>query len=99
MIRPDVIEPLPFLIILTILVVAWIIIGLRDREKWRREATAWHIALHRIQHAQRTRGCARAWWDAERQDYGVCVRPIDHTGPCIDNRNGSIDRAPHRARR
>lgn len=88
----DYIEPIPFLIIMALIVLAWLTIGILDRRTWRREADAWHVALNRIQREEARGRCGRAWWISEAHDYAVCTRHFEHVGPCLDTLTGRIDR-------
>lgn len=74
----DYIEPIPFLVIMAIIVAAWLTLTIRDRRRWRAEADAWHRAIDRVQFIERARGCASVWWDETSHDYGVCTLRLDH---------------------
>jgi hypothetical protein len=86
----DYIEPIPFLVIMALIVAAWLVLTTRDRRRWQAEAAAWHRAVDRVQYVTRTRGCAVVWWDEPSRGYGVCERRLDHDGPHVDTLTGHI---------
>lgn len=89
----ETVEPLSFLIVMALIVATWIIIGIRDRRAWRREAEAWRTAIARNQRYRMRRWCAHTWWDKRAADYGVCTRrDYEHDGPHFDGITGYLHR-------
>lgn len=70
----DNIEPLPFLIVMALLVTVWLALGIRDRRRARRRVERLGPDAPR---------CSLLWEDGIK--LCVCDRPHEHTGPHVDS--------------
>lgn len=94
----DHIDPLPFLVALTLIVALWLTLGILDRRRGRRrdreidrEVLAHWDALKRSDELVITeRACGFIW--TEGSTWCVCTRPHEHTGPCFDDLHQVIHR-------
>lgn len=88
----DNIEPIPFLVIMALIVATWLIIGIRDRRRELVSIGAWLVARHRM-YVDAGR-CGAVWSDERERFDGVhwCDRPTGHTGPHLDTPTGAIRR-------
>lgn len=78
----DNVEPIPFLITLSVIVAIWLAIGIRDRIITRRMIERFRDAVQRWDAVVNEGKCAHFWHAAN--DYHVCMMRYEHTGPHYD---------------
>lgn len=83
----DHVDPIPFLVVLALLVAVWLFIGIRDR---RRSNELARLAVERHRYLRDAGACAAMWPEADAWRW--CTRPYEHTGPHLDHVNGGIRR-------
>lgn len=91
----DCIEPVAFLVALALLVLVWLIIGIRALRRARRRdaveaAERLRAAVYEREHILGM--CAHTWRPDPRWSVAVCTRPYEHSGPHYNDHRDVWDR-------
>lgn len=84
MITPDSIDPIPFLIVMALIVAVWLWLGIRDRRRARvdrLQLARLDHAVYRVEVCLALGGCAYLWRDPHTDSYHVCNRSRGHAAP------------------